>query len=585
MLSGRDLYQKYLAFFQIRDHREIPSASLIPENDPTTLFITAGMHPLVPYLLGQPHPLGKRLVDVQKCIRTGDIDDVGDTTHHTFFEMLGNWSLGDYFKREQITWSFEFLTKILKYEPKNIYITCFAGDKNAPKDEFCASCWVKEGIAKDHIIFLGKDDNWWGPAGQTGPCGPDSEIFIDTRPTLPKVDFSQGCKEKRYVEIWNNVFMQYNKTKDGSFVEMSQKNVDTGMGVERTVAILNHLDDNYLSPVWKPIIDTICQKSAKEYFHFSTPMRILADHSRAAIFIATDGIVPSNKESGYVLRRLIRRAVRQCLLLDIDSLSQVLESVYQNQTNFAGVYPELDQKKNTVIALILAEEKKFKNTISTGLKEIDKLITKKQTVSGEDAFRLYESFGFPVELVVEELKKHQLTLNLAEFNAKKQFHQEASRTFSAGKFKSGLADSSEIITRYHTATHLLQAALRQVLGNQVHQDGSNNTSTRLRFDFTHNSKLTQEQLSQIENLVNAKIQADLPITVSTMSFAQAQKENALAFFKARYPEIVTVYSIGDFSKEVCTGPHVKSTKEVGKFEIFKEEAVSANVRRIYARLA
>jgi len=585
MLTGRDLYNKYVDFFVSKGHVEIPSASLIPENDPTTLFISAGMHPLVPYLLGKTHQDGKRVVDVQKCVRTGDIDDVGDTTHHTFFEMLGNWSFGDYFKDDQIAWSFEFLTKHLGYKVEDIYITCFEGDDNSPKDEYSASLWIAQGIDKTHINFLGKEDNWWGPAGLTGPCGPDSEMFVDTDPTLPKVSFQEGQNAKRYVEVWNDVFMQYNKTADGKFVVLQQKNVDTGMGVERNTAILNGFDDNYRSPVWWPIIENIQNLSQKPYETNEASMRIVADHVRATVFIATDGIIPSNKEAGYVLRRLIRRAVRQCLLLNISSLEPIVGSIYDNQNNFAGTYPELDQQKQKVIEIILGEEKKFKNTIQNGLKEIEKLIAKKQIVSGEDAFKLYESFGFPVELVVEELKKHNLTLDLDAFNLKKQSHQDASRTLSAGKFKSGLADNTFLLTRYHTATHLLHTALRQVLGSDTHQDGSNNTAERLRFDFTYSGgKLTDEQVLEIENLVNQKIKENLPVSIETMPFTEAQSNGALAFFKTRYPEVVSVYTIGDFSKEVCTGPHVNSTSEVGEFKITKQESVSSGVRRIYASI-
>lgn len=585
MLTGRDLYKKYVDFFRSKGHVEIESASLIPENDPTTIFYSAGMHPLVPYLLGKPHPAGKRLVNVQKCVRTGDIDEVGDTTHHTFFEMLGNWSLGDYFKDQQIAWSFEFLTKILGYKPADIYITCFAGDDNAPKDEYSASLWTEQGIDPTHINFLPKEDNWWGPAGLTGPCGPDSEMFVDTTPALPKVDFTTGCAQKRYVEIWNDVFMQYNKTATGEYVEMVQKNVDTGMGVERTTAILNGFSDDYLSPIWWPIIEKTEKLSGVKYQDLSVPMRILADHLRAAVFIATDGVVPSNKEAGYVLRRLIRRAVRQCLLLNISSVEPLLESIYENQNNLAGTYPELDTNKSKTAEVILAEEKKFKNTIPNGLREIDKLIAKKQTVSGEDAFRLYESFGFPVELVEEELKKHNLTLDLAAFNLKKTAHQDASRSLSAGKFKSGLADNSVLLTRMHTATHLLHQALRQVLGPDTHQDGSNNTAERIRFDFTYaGGKLTSQQISQIQKIINQQIQANLKVEVRTMPFKEAQTQGAMAFFKARYPDVVTVYSVGDFSKEVCTGPHVAFTGEIGQVEIYKEEGVSSGVRRIYAKL-
>lgn len=588
VITGRSLKQLFVDFFITKNHQEINSAALLPENDPTTLFISAGMHPLVPYLLGQPHPQGKRLVNVQKCVRTGDIDEVGDTTHHTFFEMLGNWSLGDYFKKESLDWSLEFLTTLLGINPKDLFVTCFAGDENAPKDLESFQIWRDLGIPEDRIMFLPKNDNWWGPAGTTGPCGPDSEIFVDTAPSLPKVDFKSGNKANRYVEIWNNVFMQYTKTSSGTYEVLAQQNVDTGMGVERTVAILNGYADDYLSQIWQPIILQIENLSSRKYgdsTDCTQSMRILADHLRAAVFIATDGVIPANKESGYVLRRLIRRSVRQCLFLNIPSIRPIVEAIYANQPNYAGNYPELDQNKEKTIQVLLQEEQKFKNTIQLGLKEIDKLIIKKQTVSGQDAFKLYESYGFPVELIQEELKKHSLELDLESFNQQKQIHQDASRSLSAGKFKSGLADHTKLLTRMHTATHLLQAALRQVLGGETHQDGSNNTSERIRFDFTYNGgKLTDKQKQDIENLVNQKIQQDLPVAVETMPLAKAQADGALAFFKARYPEVVSVYSVGDFSKEVCTGPHVLHTAEIGHFTIYKEESVSGGIRRIYAKL-
>lgn len=588
LITGRSLKQIFVDFFITKNHREIISSSLLPENDPTTLFISAGMHPLVPYLLGQPHPQGTRLVNVQKCVRTGDIDEVGDRTHHTFFEMLGNWSLGDYFKKESLSWSLEFLTKSLLINPDNLFVTCFAGDENAPQDIQSHNFWLELGIPAERIIFLPKSDNWWGPAGTTGPCGPDSEIFVDTIPNEPKVDFAVGAKSGRYVEVWNNVFMQYNKTVQGDYQILTQQNVDTGMGVERTVAILNGYSDDYLSQIWQPIIQKIESLSSLKYGsseQITRSMRILSDHLRAAVFITTDGVLPSNKEAGYVLRRLIRRSVRQALILNIQTVGQILDSIYSNQDNYAGIYPELNQYKDRTIQIILQEEEKFKNTIQLGLKEIDKLIAKKQTVSGQDAFRLYESYGFPIELIQEELKKYNLDLDLATFNQHKQAHQDASRSLSAGKFKSGLADNTILLTRMHTATHLLQASLRQILGPEVHQDGSNNTSERIRFDFTYSKgKLTNDQKVAIENLVNQKIQEDLKVTSQTLSLLKAQEEGALAFFKARYPETVSVYTIGNFSKEVCTGPHVSHTSQIGHFSIYKEESVSNGIRRIYAKL-
>lgn len=585
-MNARELKAKFVTFFESKGHVEIPSASLVPENDPTTLFISAGMHPLVPFLLGQPHPSGKRLVDVQKSLRTGDIDETGDTVHHTFFEMLGNWSLGDFFKKEQIEWSYEFLTKHLNYDPSVIHVTCFEGDADAPKDEESATIWKSIGIPEDRIHFLPKKDNWWGPAGVTGPCGPDTEMFVDTNPSTGPIDFVQGCKTCRIVEIGNDVFMQYNKTKDGQYVLLPQKNVDTGWGVERNLAILLGFADNYLTDIWQPIIKVMESLSGRKYTSEPRPFRIIVDHLRAAVFVIADGVEPSNKERGYVLRRLIRRSIRQGKLLGIEAnfCSQVAQTILDNQDNYAGIYPELNQNRDRILSTIEAEEIKFRKTLDVGLREIQKLIDRQKSVSGSEAFDLYQSSGFPIELIQEELQKHNLTLDLDEFNSKKQLHQQLSQTLSAGKFKSGLADHSEIITRYHTATHLLHAALRQILGPHVQQSGSNLTSDRLRFDFSHPDRLTPEQLSQVEDLVNVQIQASLEVTRTEMPFVEAQKTGALAFFGAKYPEIVSVYQVGNFSREVCTGPHVENTLSIGEFKIYKEESASSGKRRIYATL-
>jgi alanyl-tRNA synthetase len=567
-MNARELKDKYIEFFISKGHVEIPSASLVPENDPTTLFISAGMHPLVPFLLGQPHPLGKRLVDVQKCVRTGDIDEVGDTTHHTFFEMLGNWSLGDYFKEEALNWSFEFITQHLGLDPSRLSVTCFAGDNDAKKDDESASIWKKIGIPEDRIRFLPKSDNWWGPAGASGPCGPDSEMFIDG------------------VEIWNDVFMQFNKTVDGKFELLPKPNVDTGMGVERTTAFLEGFEDNYLSTIWRPIITKIEELSHQKYVGNEKPMRIIADHIRSAVFIIADGVDPSNKEAGYVLRRLIRRSVRQGKIIGIESnfCLEVAKSVLANQNNFAGIYSELDQNRDRILSVLDAEETKFRKTLSKGLSEINKLIERQHNVSGKEAFDLYQSFGFPVEMVVEELSKNNLTLDKEEFERFRGEHIKQSQTLSAGKFKSGLADHSEIITKYHTATHLLHASLRKILGSHVQQSGSNITAERLRFDFSHPDKLTPEEISKVETLVNEQINRDLQVTCDTLPFVKAQEQGALAFFGAKYPEVVTMYTMGDFSKEVCTGPHVEHTSVLGKFKITKEESASAGKRRIYAIL-
>lgn len=590
-MEARELKEKFINFFISRGHAEIPSASLVPENDPTTLFISAGMHPLVPYLLGQPHPAGKRLTNVQKCVRTGDIEDVGDTYHHTFFEMLGNWSLGDYFKKDMIPWSYQFLSEILTKEQLiNIHVTVFAGDENAPKDEESAAIWRSLGLKDNHIHFLPKKDNWWGPAGNTGPCGPDTEMFADVAPTVPQIEFEEGQRQGRYVEIWNDVFMQYFRDEKGNYSPLEQKNVDTGMGVERTLAILNGFEDNYQTNIWRPIIKKIEKLSVQNYSDVPMPMRIIADHIRSAVFILSDGVEPSNKEAGYVLRRLIRRSIRQGKLLGIEEniTSQVAQAVLDNQDNYAGIYPKLDQNRPHILESLDKEEKKFRNTLDNGLKEINKLIAQKQTITGQDAFKIYESYGFPLEMINEELGKHGKEVNLDEFNQAKLEHQEKSRTLSAGKFKGGLSDSSETTTKYHTATHLLHSALRQVLGEGVHQAGSNITTDRLRFDFSYPDKLTDTQIQEIQKVINDQINKALPVTCQDMPFQKAVDSGALAFFEGKYPKVVSVYTIGNsdniFSREVCTGPHVSNTKELGNFKIFKEESAGSGKRRIYAHL-
>lgn len=599
-MNARELKNKYIEFFVSKGHAEIPSASLVPENDPTTLFISAGMHPLVPYLLGQPHPLGKHLTSVQKCFRTGDIDEVGDISHYTFFEMLGNWSLGSYFKKGAIELSFEFLTKVLEINPNNFYATCFAGNQNAPKDDESASVWKSLGLTDDKVIFL--EDNWWGPAGTTGPCGPDSEMFVDLHPELPLVDFETGDKTRRYLEIWNDVFMEYNKNSDGTYSKLSQQNVDTGMGVERTIAALNGFSDCYMSNIFQPIIKKIEELSKMDYGDKSDQfyiddgkqcwvdvrksMRIIADHIRSAVFVIADGVEPGNKERGYVLRRLIRRAIRQGKLIEINTnfCPIIAQAVLDNQDNYAGIYPELNENKEKIMQILDAEENRFRKSLDKGLNEINKLIERNHKVSGKEGFDLYQNFGFPVEMIEEELKKNNLSLDREEFDKFKSEHIKLSQTLSAGKFKSGLADNSEIITKYHTATHLLHQSLRKILGDHVSQSGSNITADRLRFDFTHPDKLTDEQLKQVTDMVNEQINKKMEITVESMKFTDAQKSGALAFFGNKYPEIVTVYQMGDFSREVCTGPHVKNTGELGRFVIQKQESEGAGKRRIYAIL-
>lgn len=586
VMDAPRLKQLFISFFKDKGHIEIPSASLIPENDPTTLFVSAGMHPLVPYLLGQPHPLGKRLVNVQKCLRTGDIDQVGDSYHHTFFEMLGNWSLADYFKKDMIPWSYQFLTKMLNINPNYLQVTCFRGDNNAPKDTQTAKLWQQQGIDTKKIHYLSEKDNWWGPAGTTGPCGPDTEMFIDTKPTATPINFKLGCQLGRYIEIWNDVFMQFNKTVDGKFIPLSNPNVDTGMGVERTVAVLNGFSDNYQTSIWQPIIKSIEKLTKHRYIKNPKPFRIIADHLKASVFIISDGVEPSNKEAGYVLRRLIRKSVRIAKDIGINSsfTSIIGKAVLDNQKNYAGKYPELDKNKQKILDTLDNEETKFRKTLDRGLFVIHRLIEKNKNLTGKQAFDLYQSFGFPIELIQEELIKRHLKLDLSDFEKHRQIHTDKSRTLSKGKFSSGLADHSEIITKYHTATHILHASLRKILGNHVSQAGSNITQDRLRFDFTHSDKLTSTELEKVEKLVNKIIADNLPVTVENMSLVDAQKQGCLAFFGSKYPDIVSVYTIPDFSKEICTGPHVTKTGQIGQIKLTKQESAGMGKRRIYAKI-
>ncbi len=561
MITRKELIKKYFDFFKKHDHKVIPSASLVPENDPTTLFISAGMHPLVPYLLGQRHPSGKKLVSIQKCIRTTDIDEVGDTTHHTFFEMLGNWSLGDYWKKEAIEYSLEFLTKTLKIPKEKIAVTCFKGDKNAPRDNESAEIWKSVGINK--IKFLGKEDNWWGPAGKTGPCGPDSEMFVND------------------IEIWNDVFMQYNKTLEGKYEPLKQKNVDTGMGVERTLAVLNGIEDNYLTEVWKPIIKEIERLAKKKYKDNERKMRIIADHVKAAVFIITDGVVPSNKERGHVLRRLIRRSAFYGRELGMrEFTAKVAETVFEIYSD----YIELKQNKKEILKILSEEENKFNITFERGIKKSIKKYKGSTKVSSKEIFEMFQSWGLPKELIRETLRSIGIKIpkKVFEEEFKKEFekHVVASGAI-VESFKSGLADNSEQTTKLHTATHLLNQALRQTLNKNIKQKGSNITPERLRFDFNFDRKLTPEEIKKIEALVNKKISEGLKITSEEIPLKKAMKV-AQAEFGARYPEKVSVYTIGNFSKEICTGPHVKNTKDLGKFKIIKEESSAAGVRRIKA---
>lgn len=594
-MTAKELRKKYLDFFVERGHKVIPSASLIPENDPTTLFISAGMHPLVPYLLGEPHPLGKRLTSVQKSLRTGDIDCVGNTTHHTFFEMLGNWSLGDYWKEEMIPWSYEFLTRVLNIPAGKLSVTVFAGDEDAPRDEESAVLWEKVGIPRERIYFLGKEDNWWGPAGKTGPCGPDSEMFFDTGKPLCGRDCRPGCGCGKYLEIWNDVFMTYNKTAEGKFEPLAQRNIDTGMGVDRTITVLNGLDDNFRNELFRPIIEEIEKLSGKSYEEEENkkPMRVIADHIRASVFVIADGVVPSNTEQGYVLRRLIRRSVRFGRLLGIEGA--FTDGVAKAVIEVMGkVYPEIVENKSRIFAELSGEESRFLKTLQRGTKEFEKIVgglSAGEKLPGKTAFFLYETYGFPIELTAEMAQERGILVDEAEFDRAVIEHQKKSRIGAQKKFTGGMADHSEVVIKYHSTTHLLHAALRQILGPEARQVGSNITAERMRFDFTWPQKLTEEEISRIETLVNEKIRADLPVKMETMSLDQAKRAGALAFFEQKYAEQVKVYTIGfstspepPFSREVCGGPHVTKTGILGKFKITKEESSGAGKRRIYATL-
>jgi len=586
-MKATDLRQKYLKFFQTKNHSIIPSASLIPENDPTVLFTTAGMHPLVPFLLGQKHPLGKRIVDVQKCIRTGDIDEVGDNSHLTFFEMLGNWSLGDYFKEEAINWSYEFLTdkKWLNLDPERLAISVFKGDKDAPKDEFSFNTWLSLGIKKERIAFLPKKENWWGPAGATGPCGPDTEMFYwASNEKVPKVF---DPEDNRWFEIWNNVFMEYNKNKEGKYELLKQKNVDTGMGVERTTAILQGKDSVFDTEVFLPIITKIkeiaeIEKETKEQLR---SIRIIADHLRAASFILGDEkrITPSNVEQGYVLRRLIRKSIRHGRLLGINNnftmeVAKSIIPIYKNQ------YEELGKYKSFIFEELDKEEEKFRKTIDKGTRRFEGIISnlKSKTIPGEEAFHLYDTYGFPIELTKELANEKGFKIDEKTFKIEFKKHQEKSRLGTEKKFASGLADHSINTTKLHTATHLLHQALRNVLGDKVQQKGSNITPERLRFDFSYDNKMTDEQIKKVESIVNEQIKKSIEVKREEMSPSEAKSKGALGFFESKYGDKVSVYSVGNFSKEICTGPHVNNTKEIGKFKILKEEAVAAGIRRIRA---
>lgn len=592
-MTANELRKKYIDFFVSKGHAHITGASLIPENDPTVLFTTAGMHPLVPYILGAEHPAGRRLTDYQKCIRTGDIDSVGDTAHLTFFEMLGNWSLGDYFKKEAISYSYEFMTKVIGLDPSKLSVTVFAGDSEVPCDEESAKVWESLGIPRERIFFMPREDNWWGPAGETGPCGPDTEMFIDTGRPKCGPDCKPGCHCGKYLEIWNDVLMQYQKNKDGSFSEMKRKCIDTGMGLERTTAILEGKDTVYDTELFTPIIEAIENLSGYKYRtdpEKDNSVRIIADHIKASVFILGDqkGLAPSNIGQGYILRRLIRRAVRHASKLGIQGqfmgkLAEVVLAMYKD------VYPELEEHRDFIMENLSGEESKFSEALAKGEKEFEKVYEgmmkgPSRQISGRVAFRLYDTFGFPIELTEELASEKGMTVDLDGFHDAFQKHQEVSRAGASEQFKGGLADHSDQTTALHTATHLLHEALCKVLGGYVKQLGSNITAERLRFDFNHDRPMTPEEIKAVEDIVNDQIKKDLPVTCEVLTLDEAKKDGAFAQFSAKYGEQVKVYSIGDFSKEVCGGPHVTHTGDMGHFKIVKEQSSSAGVRRIKAVL-
>jgi len=586
-VKTRELKKRYLEFFRKKKHALISSSSLIPEHDPTVLFTTAGMHPLVPYLMGQPHPQGKRLADVQKCIRTVDIDNVGDPSHLTFFEMLGNWSLGDYFKKEAIGWSFEFLTKVLGFDTSKLSVTCFKGDKDAPKDEESAKIWISLGIPKERIYFMPKEDNWWGPAGKTGPCGPCTEMFIDTGIEKCSDKCQPGCSCGRYFEVWNDVFLEYNKISETKFEKLKQKNVDTGMGVERTAAMLQGKKTVYETETFTPIINRIKELAGIEEPNEKQELsiRIITDHIRASVFILGDdlGISPSNLDQGYILRRFIRRCIRHGKLLGIErefltELAKIVIKLYKED------YAELEKNKKFILDEIKKEDERFRAVIEKGLHRFDRMISDNR-ISGKEAFLLFQSYGFPIEMTEELAEEKGIKVDREGFQKEFEKHQELSRIGAEKRFKGGLGDNSAETTRLHTATHLLNQALREVLGKKdIFQKGSNITPERLRFDFNFDRKLEKEELKKVEDWVNGRIKEELPVKMEEMTVEEARKKGAQGVFEDKYGEKVFVYSIGGRSKEICGGPHVKNTKELGHFRIRKEQSSAAGVRRIKAVL-
>ena len=584
-MKAYELRRKYIEFFKAHGHKEIPSAPVVPENDPTVLFTTAGMHPLVPYLLGEPHPQGKRLTDYQKCIRTGDIDSVGDNSHLTFFEMMGNWSLGDYFKHESIEMSYNFLKDVLGFDMNKISVTVFAGEDGIPRDEEAADRWAEMGIPRDRIYYCSREHNWWGPAGETGPCGPDTEIFYDTGKEKCSGHCDPTCSCGKYLEIWNNVFMQYNKTKDGKYEPLKAPNVDTGLGLERVIGLLQGKSSVYDTELFADIIAKIKELSPN---YNVASARIIADHLRTSMFMIVDGVRPSNVEQGYVLRRLLRRVIRHMRKIGFnpDDITVLIDTFVKITTE---MYPEIPANQDTIKEVVIEEKNKFMKTLEHGEKEFSKNVAKakaegKEKLDGQVVFRLYDTFGFPPEMTAELAEEAGLKIDMEEFNELFKKHQDLSRAGSEAKFKGGLADHSEQTTAYHTATHLLHKALQIVLGEHATQKGSNLTAERLRFDFANPCKVTPEQLKEVEDIVNEQIKRDLPVTCEEMTLEEAKTTGATGLFANKYGEKVKVYTIGDFSKEICGGPHVERTGGMGHFKIVKEEGVAAGIRRIKAVL-
>jgi alanyl-tRNA synthetase len=588
-MKANELRRMYVEFFERNNHKEIRSASLFPDNDPTVLFTTAGMHPLVPYLLGEKHPQGNRLVNIQKCVRTGDIDEVGDDTHLTFFEMLGNWSLGDYFKEASITMSYTFLTEYLKIPVDKLAVTVFEGDSLVPRDTEAAGIWMQNGLEKEQIYFYGRSENWWGPAGKTGPCGPDTEIFYDIGKEKCGEDCGPACKCGKYVEIWNNVFMEYNKNEDGTYSELSQKNVDTGMGLERVLTVINGYKNVYETELFQPIVKKIENLTGMNYSDGNKQtFRIISEHMRAATFILGDpkAIAPSNTEQGYILRRLIRRTIRLIKKLGVNNniLCNIAELVIEN---YGEIYSELESNKDFILEQLEKEYALFSKTLDSGLKIAEKYFSNVAdggSLSGDLAFKLYDTFGFPIEFTVELASERKISVDIFGFEQKYREHQEKSRIGAGERFKGGLADNSQKTTKLHTATHLLNGALRTVLGDSVYQRGSNINEDRLRFDFSFERKMTKEELEQVEKIVNEAIVKGIDVECSEKTVEAAKAEGAVGVFDNKYGEIVKVYTIPGYSKEICGGPHALNTAELNSFKIIKEESSSSGVRRIKATI-